>query len=73
MYGRKITRISRSTLYTRLLPKNSRSGQASRHVLTVEIRLSELTNDLHEQHPHEKFCSTGIIKLESLASILGPE
>lgn len=65
--------ISRSALYTRLLPKNSRSGQASRHVVTVEVRLSKPTNDLHKQHPDGKFCTATIRNLESLASILGPK
>lgn len=38
--------ISRSSLYTRLIPKNSRSGQGSRHVVTVPVKLSKSSNDL---------------------------
>lgn len=65
--------ISISALYTRLIPKNSRTGQASRHVVTVPVRLSKPTNDLHKHHLDGKFCLATIRILESLVSMLGPQ
>lgn len=65
--------ISRSALYTRLIPKNSRTGEGSRHVVTVPVRLSKPSNDLHKQHPDGKFCTATLKNLESLASMLGPK
>lgn len=64
-------KISRSALYIRLILKNSRTGQGSRHVVTVPVRLSKPSNDLHKQHPDGKFCTATLKNLESLASLLG--
>lgn len=65
--------ISRSATYLRLLPRNSRTEQGKRHVITVPVRLASATNDEHKSHPDGKFCTATIRSLESLASMLGPE
>lgn len=65
--------ISRSALYTRLILKNSRTEQASRHVVTVPVHLSKPRNDLHKQHTDDEFCTATLKNLESLALFLGPK
>lgn len=45
--------LSRSALFIRLIPKNSRTGQGSRHVVTVPVRLSKPSNHLHKPHPKQ--------------------
>lgn len=63
--------ISRSALYLRLLPKNALTSEGKRHVVTVPVKLRRAQNDLHKTHLDEKFCTTSIRFLESIASLLG--
>jgi len=64
--------ISRSALYTRLLPKRSHSLEGSKHVRTVPVRLIRAQNDRHANHPDMYFCTANINRLEEIASVLGP-
>lgn len=64
--------IARSTLYTRLLPRNSSSLEGKRHVVTVPVKLCKAQNDLHKSHVDTKFCTSSIRNVEALASFLGP-
>lgn len=64
--------LSRSTVYTRLLPKRSSSNQGKRHVTTVPVRLLRAENDHHKNHNDGKFCTATIRRLEEISSLLGP-
>lgn len=65
-------KLSRSATYLRLLPNNSATNQAKKHVQTVPVKLRKACNDKHKLHEDGKFCTTTIRFLESLASILDP-
>lgn len=64
--------VSRSAIYTRLLPKRSNSFEGKRHVMTVPVKLIRASNDNHAKHPDMYFCTNNIPRLEEIASVLGP-
>ena len=64
--------LSRSGLYTRLLPKRSFSNEGRRHVTTVPVKLTRCLNTEHAQHKDSMFCMTTINHLRQIASFLGP-
>lgn len=63
--------ISRTALYYRLIPRNSTSIAAKRHVTIVPVRLCRAQNDNHKSHPDTNFCVTSIRYLESSSSFFG--
>ena len=65
--------ISRSAVYTRLLPKRSLSSEGKRHVTTVPVKLIRAQNDLHSKHIDGRFCTATLNHLEEVASLLGPK
>lgn len=65
--------LSRSSVYHRILPKNSRTHEGKRHVVTVPVRLVAPENDLRVKHPDGHFCTATIRALETVASVLGPD
>ena len=65
--------VSRSAVYTRLLPKRSSSLEGKRHITTVPVKLIRAQNDLHSKHPDMYFCTANINRLEEIASLLGPD
>ena len=65
--------ISRSAVYTRLMPKRSLSSEGKRHVTTVPVKLIRAQNDLHSKHIDGRFCTATLNHLEEVASLLGPK
>ena len=65
--------LSRSALYERLLPKNSRTIQGKRHVKTVPVKLIKAQNNQHQRHLDTEFCTASINALEEVAALLGKE
>lgn len=65
--------ISRSALYTRLLPRRSNTTERKKHITTVPVRLAKAQTSLHKSHPDQYFCVASIRQAEVLASILGPD
>lgn len=65
--------VSRSALYTRLLPRRSNTNEGRRHVKTVPVKLIRAQNDLHNSHPDQHFAKATIRNVEQLASLLGPK
>ncbi|KAJ8666270.1 hypothetical protein QAD02_007932 [Eretmocerus hayati] len=65
--------ISRSAMYTRVLPRNSHTNEGKRHVKTVPIKFTKAQNNSTKWHPDAHFCTASIRLLESLASLIGPE
>jgi hypothetical protein len=41
--------------------------------VTVPVKLTRATNDIHKEHSDTKFCTTAIKYLEEIASVLGPK
>lgn len=66
-------KISRSSVYLRLLPKRSTTLEGKRHVQTVPVRLIRAQNDHHAKHMDGPFCTATIRRLEELAALLGPK
>ena len=64
--------ISRSALYTRLLPKRSTSLEGKRHIHTVPVELIRAQNDHHSSHVDGRFCTATIKNVEELCTLLGP-
>lgn len=64
--------LSRSTVYTRLIPKRSLSLEGKRHITTVPVRLIRSQNDSHSKHMDGRFCASTLHHLEEIASLLGP-
>lgn len=64
--------ISKSAVYTRLIPKRANSSEGKRHVNTVPVKLTSAQNSEHQRHSDTEFCISSIRALESLASFLGP-
>ncbi|XP_017475728.1 PREDICTED: uncharacterized protein LOC108365992 [Rhagoletis zephyria] len=64
--------ISRSATYLRLMPKNCKTSEGKKHVVTVPVKLSRPEADHHKSHLDQHFCVATIRSLETLASILGP-
>lgn len=64
--------ICRSSVYYRLLPRNSRSLDGKRHVKTVPVKLAKPGKDLHHTHDDGFFCTASMNALDELASLLGP-
>ncbi|KAJ8677083.1 hypothetical protein QAD02_012870, partial [Eretmocerus hayati] len=65
--------ISWSTLYSRMIPRDSTAIEGRRHVKTCPIKLCRARNDHHEGHPDQNFCRASISGLQTVAPILGPE
>lgn len=65
--------VSRSAVYTRLLPKRRSSLEGKRHITTVPVKLIRAQNELHSKHPDMYFCTANINRLEEIASLLGPD
>ena len=64
-------KLSKSSVYLRLLPRNSSSIEGRRHVTTVPVKLCRARADQHRDHVDQHFCQATINALEELASILG--
>ncbi|KAJ8880974.1 hypothetical protein PR048_017447 [Dryococelus australis] len=64
--------ISRSATYFRLLPRQTDTREAKRHVVTVPVKLSRPEADHHKAHHDQYFCVASIRLLETVASVLGP-
>lgn len=65
--------LSRSALYLRLLPKNSRTNERKRHISTVPVKLVRAQNDARVKHIDTYFAQTTIRFVETVASFLSPE
>ena len=65
-------KLSKSSLYLRLIPRSSISAEGKRHVITVPIKLCRAQADIHKDHADQHFCRASINGLEEVASILGP-
>lgn len=65
--------ISRTALYNRFQPGNSRHRAAQAHKNSLPIRLLRATNDLHKSHDDWSFAKTSIDHVREFASVLGPE
>lgn len=65
--------ISRSALYTRLLPRRSDTSEGKRHVKTVPVRLIRAQNESHSKHVDGLFCTSTIKYVEEICSLLGPD
>lgn len=64
--------ISRSSLYTHLLPANIRRREGKSHIETVPVRLIRARNDLHKGHADTWFAKASIDHTMELASFMGP-
>ncbi|XP_065667542.1 uncharacterized protein LOC136087861 [Hydra vulgaris] len=64
--------ISKSALYTRLLPRSYGTLEGKRHVKTVPVRLISPQNESYLKHVDGLFCSS-IKYVEEVCSILGPD
>lgn len=67
------SQISRTGVYTRLLPRKSNTSEGKRHVVTVPVRLRRAFIDSHKSHSDALFCRAAIGYLEDIASVLGPD
>ncbi|XP_044594835.1 uncharacterized protein LOC123272182 [Cotesia glomerata] len=65
--------LSRSATYLRLQPKNVKTLEGKKHIVTAPVKLARPTADLHKTHKDALFCTSTIRSLESLASLLGPD
>lgn len=63
--------FSRSTVYTRLLPRRSSTLEGKRHVSTVPVKLIRSQNYSHSKHIDGTFCTATLRHLEELSSVLG--
>ena len=52
--------LSRSATYLRLLPRDSKTKQGKRHVVTVPVKLCRAEASAHKQHMDGKFCTETI-------------
>lgn len=50
-------KLSRSATYLRLLPRNDRSNEGKRHVVTVPVKLCRAQASEHKTHMDGKFCT----------------
>lgn len=64
--------VCRTSVYYRLLPRNSRTTDGKRHVKAVPVKLMKPGKDLHRMHEDGYFCTATINALDELASLLGP-
>ena len=65
-------RLSKTALYYRLLPKNSRSSEGKRHVKTVPVRLVRPENNLRRKHPDRMFAAESYNSCFKIVETLGP-
>ena len=65
-------KLSRSSLYRRLLPKHSKSDEGKKHVRTVPVRLTRPENNLRKKHPDRMFAAESYNTCFKLAETLGP-
>ena len=66
-------KLSRTALYLRLIPRNSRSIEGKRHIAVVPVKLCRAQADYHKDHADQHFCRATVNALEEIALILGPE
>ena len=59
--------IKRSTLYTRLLLRNSATHEEKRHYNTVPVRLKKPDNDLMKKHEDDHFAAASMKVLKDIA------
>lgn len=64
--------VCRTSVYYRLLPRNSQTTEGKRHVKAVPVKLMKPGKDLHKAHVDGLFCSASMNALDELASLLGP-
>ena len=64
--------LKRSSVYLRLLPRNSITKEGKRHVTTAPVKLISAKNLKHQNHPCINFAKATINALEELAGLLGP-
>ena len=62
----------RSSVYLRLLPRNSLTKEGGRHITTAPVKLISAKNSKHQNHPCTNFAKATINALEELAGLLGP-
>ena len=64
--------LKRSSVYLRLLPRNSITKEGKRHVTSFPVKLISAKNSKHQNHPRTNFAKATINALEELAGLLGP-
>ena len=64
--------LSRSSVYLRLLPRNSATREGKRHASSVPVKLLKSKNSKHTKHSDTLFARASISYLEELSSLLGP-
>ena len=64
--------LKRSSVYLRLLLRNSITKEGKGHVATTPAKLNSAKNSKHENHPCTNFTKATINALEELAGLLGP-
>ena len=64
--------LKRSSVYIRLLPRNSITKEGKRHVTTAPVKLISAKNSKHQNHPCTNFAKATINALEELAGLLCP-
>lgn len=52
--------ISRSGTYLRLLPRDSRTAEGKKHIMTVPVKLCRAQADMKKTHSDGKFCTASI-------------
>ena len=65
--------LSRSSLYLRLLLKDSTTTEGKRHVTTAPVKLAQPDNSLHKAHPDSLFAKAALNNLEETDTTLGSE
>lgn len=64
--------VCRTSVYYRLLPRNSNTTDGKRHVRAVPVKLMKPGKDLHRTHEDGFFCTASMNALDELAALLGP-
>ena len=64
--------LKRSSVYLRLLPRNSVTKEGKRHVTSAPVKLISAKNSKHQNDPRTNFVKATINALEELAGLLGP-
>jgi len=52
--------LSRSATYLRLIPRDSRTSDGKRHLVTEPVKLCRANTNHHKDHPDGKFCVASI-------------
>ena len=71
-FNREGYSLKKSSVYLRLLPRNSITKEGKRHVTTAPVKLISAKNSKHQNHLCTNFAKAIINALEELAGLLGP-